>query len=115
MATSQTALNVLLRRFGSDRAALDTEENRARSQYGLTVGDLQRNQGLRRQGLDEAMADRGLTHSGIAAKQNVLQQEQGNRENQRAATSMNDLLAEIARKRLESQYAFDETRLGLNK
>ena len=113
MATSQTALNVLLRRFGSDRAALDMEENRARSAYEMSVGDLGRTQDLRRQGLNEQMADRGLTHSGIALKQNTLQQEAANRENQRAATSMNDLLANIARKRLEAQYAFDETRLGL--
>ena len=113
MATSQTALNVLLRKFGSDRAALDMEENRARSQYGMTTQDLTRNQGLRTQGLNEQMADRGLTHSGIAAKQNLMLQQQANTENQKAAMAMNDILANIARKRLEAQYAFDSSRLGL--
>lgn len=113
MATSQTALNVLLRKFGSDRAALDLEENRARSQYALTTGDLTRNQGLRNTALSEKMADQGLAHSGIANKSYITLADTANRENQRAATALNDLLANIARKRLEAQYAFDTSRLGI--
>lgn len=113
MATSQAALDLLLRKFGSDRAALDMEENRARSEYGLSVEDLKQNQGLQQQGLAEQMADRGLHGSGIANKATTMLQEQANRTNARAATSINDTLANIARKRLEAQYAFDSSRLGL--
>lgn len=113
MATQQTSLNVLLRKFGADRAALDMEENRTRSQYGMTNEDLIRNQGLRTRGFSEQMADRGRAHSGAAVKGNLELQETANRENQRAAMAANDSLANIARKRLEAQYAFDAARLGL--
>ena len=113
MATSQTALNILLRKYAADRAALDMEENRTRSQYALTRKDLTKNQGLRKKGLDEQMADRGLGMSGIAANQNLQVQDLANRENQKAQTALTDAMANIARKRLEAQYAFDTARLGM--
>lgn len=109
----QVALDLLLRKFGADQAQLDLEENRARSQYATAQGDLARQQARQRERLDVQMADQGLAHSGIAAAQNLRRQEAANQQNQRAAQTINDTLANIARRRLEAQFAYDTARLGV--
>ncbi len=115
MATqvSPLSLNVLLRRLGADNAQWDYEENRARTGYEQARSDFEADQGQNQKRLDAGLSDRGLGDSGIAAQENLNFQRGANSARQKASQALTDTLTNIARKRLESGFAFDETRLGL--
>lgn len=98
-----SALNALLRRYASERATMDEEENRLRTNYGTTIQDLQRQHKNDSGTLSSVMADRGLTHSGINLGENLELQEAYNRGAGNAAQQVNASLAVIARKRLEAE------------
>ncbi len=110
---SPLSLNVLLRRLGADNAQWDYEENRARSGYQQAQSNYDYEQGQNQKRLDSGLSDRGLGDSGIAVQENLNFQRGANQARQKAAQAVTDTMTNIARKRLESQFAFDETRLGL--
>ena len=111
MAIDYAALNALTTEWGANKADLDDRENRLRINYNSVLDRMKRELGNNQTSLTENLADRGMTHSGAAAKSNIEMQDTYNRAGAEAAQTQNLDLATIARKRLELDQGLNSQRL----
>lgn len=111
MAIDYAALNALTTEWGANKADLDDRENRLRINYNNVLDRMKRELGQNQTSLSENLADRGMTHSGAAAKSAMEMRETYNRAGAEAAQTQNLDLATVARKRLEADQALNAQRL----
>lgn len=110
MALDPAALNALTASWAAQKAELDDSENRSRINYNNALDQLRRSntQAMGRIGVN--MADRGLTHSGIAGQEMMKQQDDANRNSARLAEQQNLALTSVARRRLEADAQYNAQR-----
>lgn len=110
MAVDMAALNALTAQWQAARADLDDSENRSKINYNNLLDQMRRSQ-LRGAGkLSVGMADRGLTHSGIAAQSQMKLQDEYNRNQGLAAQQQELALSTVARKRLEADAQYNASK-----
>lgn len=110
MAVDLAALNALTRQFGVDRANLDDEQNRLKTNYRQVLDNLKDTSQQGFGNLSVGMADQGLTHSGIAVQEGTRLANSYNNAGAQAGNTMALNLATIARKRLEQEAEFNAQR-----
>jgi hypothetical protein len=113
MAIDYAAINALTSEWGANKAALDEQENRKKINYNNVLDRMRRELGTNRTKSMEGLADRGMTHSGAAAKQQMDLTDSFNRAGAQTAEIQNIDLASIARKRLEQDQAYNTQKLLL--
>lgn len=107
MAIDVAALNALTRQFGSDRATLDEEENRSRTNYRNVLDQMKDASTKGFAGLNQNMSDQGLLHSGVGLQENAKLANQFNTAGQQAGNAQALDLSSIARRRLEAEAEFN--------
>lgn len=104
-----TDINSLLDTLGQNAAGYDYEANRARTNYANRLRDIA-TMGLRqRRGLADSLASQGMIHSGVnlRAQNELLMAE--NQARAQEDQSLTDRLADIARKKIQAETAFNIT------
>ena len=111
MAIDYAAINALTSEWGANKAQLDENENRKRINYNSVLDRMKRELGDSREASSVNLADRGMTHSGAAAEQQMDLTSAFNRSAAETAQVQNIDLASIARKRLEQDQAYNTQKL----
>lgn len=114
MPIDPAALNALTAQWAALKAEMDDSENRSKINYNTALEDLRRKNLTNAGNLSVRMADRGLTHSGIAAQEGISLQDDLNRQNAIRTQQHQLALATIARKRLEADANYNAQRALLN-
>lgn len=110
MPIDPAALNALTAQWAALKAEMDDSENRTKINYNNALDNLRRQNLTNTGNLSVGMADRGLTHSGIAAQEGMRVQDDFNRQNALRTQQHQLALATIARKRLEADANYNAQR-----
>jgi hypothetical protein len=104
-----TDISSLLDTLGQNFAGYDYQANRLRNDHANRLREIA-GMGLRtRKGLADSLASNGMIHSGVnlEAQNDLMMQEDQQRAN--ASQQLNDRLADIARKKIQSETQFNIT------
>ena len=104
-------LNALTLQWRRSRADLDDQQNRYRINYNSALDKMRRtyeDTGLKGR---EALADRGMLHSGPAAGQAIKLRGEYDRQQAQAGQALTTNLATIARRRLEADQEYKSNKL----
>lgn len=104
-------LNALFRKYATTLANLDSQEFQANQ--AAETGRIARDRKLQssEKNLSDAMASKGMTHSGVNLSENVNLKRAYGEESARADQEHSRLLTEIAKKRLEAESEFQAAKV----